>query len=179
MFLVWFFFFLNSWTFSMVLWAFGSLFHHFGPAQLKDLAAKVLSFVLVQPIFSPDVDSLVPIFSLHTDILLEVCSNILELQMITTYGLVSKFCILSFYELEANVTLLKCFWSCCPSWPHHLRQPFLLQCSEYIAFWICPHLEDQQVCYCSSLDVTLLSLEPEFLLHPGLINAWCSWFAEW
>ena len=155
----------------MVLRAFGSLFHHFEPTQLKDLAAKVLSFVLVQLIFFPDVDSLVPVFSLHMDILLEVCPNILELHMIGTCGLVSKFCILSFYELEANVTLLKCFWSCCPSWPHHLKQPFLLQCSEYAAFWICPHLEDQLVLYCNSLDVTLLSLVPEFLLPPGLISA--------
>ena len=29
----------------MVLRALGSLFHSFGPAQLKDLAAKVLCFV--------------------------------------------------------------------------------------------------------------------------------------
>ena len=79
----------------MVLMALGSLFHSLGPAQLNDLAAKVLSFVSVLPVFSPDVDSLDLAFSVHMDILPKDCSNILEPLMLNIYGLVLKFVLYS------------------------------------------------------------------------------------
>ena len=127
----------------------------------------------VLPVFSPDVDSLDPAFSLHMDILPKDCSDILEPLMLNIYGLMLEFCIVFSFELVANAISLGCFWSCYPSCSHHLRQPFLLQCFEYAPFWICPHLEDLPKYYYSSLNVTLLFLGPKFLSPPGLIDAWC------
>ena len=163
----------------MVLRVFGNLFHHFRPTQLKDLVAKVLSFVFGSTnhlswcwLLSP---CLLSAYRYSIRSLSKYSGTPHDRHLWTIVKILCSFLLWIGSQCNFTKILLELLSFMVTSFKTTIFAAM---------FWICCILDmstsgrPTSTCYCNSLDVTLLSLGPEFLLPPGLISAWCSWFTE-